>query len=470
LSAKNSNLIFFTEKYAAAGSFGGGSLRPLLRRGFGFYLPLAIAVWFGFDAATAVAQRAGAVVSTVPAETIYPPVDSPFPNIARLGHIPDWSVLESYQKTITREEFTYLLNHCYARKVSDYTGLIEIQHDRVLILKQSNYPRAGWFVLQFKPGLFRPPGGPRYWRPALEQDDLPENSTKPLAGIRIVLDPGHIGGIWHTWDDRNFKIGRDAMAVQEGRMTLKVARILERDLTILGAEVYLTRSELEPVTPLRVTDFQGEARSYLVRKHKVPSSGLIASTAKKMFAISSEIRTRAELVNDSMRPDLALCLHFNASPWSNPRRPSFKSANHLHVMINGCYSHYEISEDDTRLEMLLRILRRTYYEELKLADVLADTMADETGLPAFHYNGISGKSVDDNEYVWARNLLANRIFSCPVIYFEPYCMNQRDVYARIQAGEYEGFRKFNGVYRKNIYQEYADGVTSGLVRYYRRER
>ncbi len=59
---------------------------------------------------------------------------------------------------------------------------------------------------------------------------------------------------------------------------------------------------------------------------------------------------------------------------------------------------------------------------------------------------------------------------CPVVFFEPYCMNHKDIHARIQAGEYEGLREFKGSYLKNIYQEYADGITAGLVRYYRKTR
>ena len=49
-------------------------------------------------------------------------------------------------------------------------------------------------------------------------------------------------------------------------------------------------------------------------------------------------------------------------------------------------------------------------------------------------------------------------------------MNHRETHLRVQEGPYEGLREINGIYRKNIYQEYADGVTSGLVRYYRKKR
>lgn len=393
----------------------------------------------------------------------------PFPNIARLGSTPDWSRLDPYQYTITREEFVYLLNHCYARSPEEAAATIHIQPDRALILKQSNFREKGWYDLRFRTDSRISRDGPRYWRSPVELDDLPTNSTKPLKGIRIAIDPGHIGGKWVTWDDRHFKIGADTLEVKEGEMTLIVAKILQRDLGILGAEVFLTRDSNNPTTSERVETLQEEAKAYITRRGQIPSSGLVASTAKAMFAISAEIRSRGEIINDSIRPDLALCLHFDASPWPSGR-PTLRSPNHLHLLVNGCYLGSEIAEDDTRFEMVFRILQRVYHEELAMADIVSRTMADETRLPSFSYDGKSGKSVNENEFVWARNLLANRVFFCPVLFFEPFCMNHRETHARVQEGPYEGLREINGIYRKNIYQEYADGITSGLVRYFREKR
>ncbi len=394
---------------------------------------------------------------------------SPTPYIARLGEAPDWTQLDPLQETISREEFVYLLRHCYAHAPEDYTDTILIQPDRALILKQSNFPDAGWYELRFKNSNHLSSTPAKFWRTPVEMPDLPVNSSKPLEGIRIAVDPGHIGGKWVTWDDRHFKVGRDTLSVNEGEMTLKVAKILERDLTLLGAEVMLTRTSTNPVTSERIETLQDEAVEYLKQRKIVPSSGLIASTAKKMFAISSEIRSRGDLVNDTLQPDLALCLHFNASP-ATSRRPSFRSPNHLHLLINGCYSKGEIAEDDTRFEMIMRILQRVYYEELDLSDEISRTMKKETRLPSFHYDGTNGMAVNDNDLVWARNLLANRVFFCPVVFFEPYCMNHREIHGRVQEGEYAGLREINGIYRKNIYQEYADGITAGLVNYYRKVR
>jgi hypothetical protein len=78
--------------------------------------------------------------------------------------------------------------------------------------------------------------------------------------------------------------------------------------------------------------------------------------------------------------------------------------------------------------------------------------------------------VGSTGYVYARNLLATRLYRCPVVYCEPYVMNSREGFDRIQAGEYEGTRTFNGMERKNIYREYSDSVVDGLIEYYRKAR
>jgi hypothetical protein len=49
-------------------------------------------------------------------------------------------------------------------------------------------------------------------------------------------------------------------------------------------------------------------------------------------------------------------------------------------------------------------------------------------------------------------------------------MNNRDVFERIQAGDYDGMRDVNGAERKSIFREYADSVTDGLAKYYREAR
>jgi hypothetical protein len=116
-------------------------------------------------------------------------------------------------------------------------------------------------------------------------------------------------------------------------------------------------------------------------------------------------------------------------------------------------------------------LSRACDEELPLADTIAGAMARETHLPAYEYpTANTVTKVGSTGYVYARNLLATRLYRCPVVYCEPYVMNSRDAFARIQAGDYEGLRNVNGIERKSIFREYAESVVAGLGEYYSKAR
>jgi hypothetical protein len=172
-----------------------------------------------------------------------------------------------------------------------------------------------------------------------------------------------------------------------------------------------------------------------------------------------------------LHPDLVLCLHFNAEGWGDPNNPTLIDQNHLHLLVNGSYLKEELELDDERFEMVRRLLSRAYDEELPLADTIAGVMAKETQLPAYEYpTANTVTKVGASGYVYARNLLATRLYRCPVVYCEPYVMNSRDGFARIQAGDYDGTRNINGVERKSIFREYADSVVEGLTEYYRKAK
>ena len=337
-----------------------------------------------------------------------------------------------------------------------------------------------FFTLRFAGGTEERKLAPRLWRPAKSLPSAERN--KPLSGLRIALDPGHLGGSWAKMEERWFQVG-DSKPVQEGDLTLSVARLLATRLRDLGAKVSFVRSTDEPTTGKRPDDFRELARKILIRNGvPQPRADVLDSTdpekektigwqSEILFYRYSEIRRRAALVNFKQHPDLVLCLHFNAEGWGDPTSPMLTDANHLHLLVNGSYLGEELEFDDQRFEMIRRLLSRAYDEELPLADTIAVAMARETGLPPYAYPTTNSTTkVGTSGYVYARNLLATRLYRCPVVYCEPYVMNSKDVFARIQAGDYEGTRNINGVERKSIFREYADSVADGLIEYYSKAR
>ena len=290
------------------------------------------------------------------------------------------------------------------------------------------------------------PPGTRYWRPLAELG--PTTSEHPLAGLRIALDPGHLGGIWGKMEGRSFSFNGDP-PVQEGDLALRVAQLLKPRLESLGAQVSFVRSEAGPVTGERFEDVHPAGR------------------ADVDAFLNREIRARAVRVNEVLQPDLVLCLHLDAVAWPDPQKPALVAQpQHFHIMVNGSYEPAEIANAGQRLEMLERIASGAGDEELKVALAMAERAAPIFGQPPSGYSAPVGIALGGNGYVWGRNVLADRLYRCPVVFLEPYVANSVEGYPRIQAGEYAGTRVFNGVARKNIFAEYGDAVVAGLVQYY----
>lgn len=396
--------------------------------------------------------------------------------LSPLAKPPDWSRLEIFQQTITREEFTKLLDEVYA-PAGAWKSTIKINDNEALIAEDDAWSKM--FTLRFANGNAKP--APHYWHSV---SSLPRASEeKPLSGLKIALDPGHLGGKWAKMEERWFVIG-NSKPVAEGDMTLLTARILAKKLRALGATVCFVRSTAAPTTDVRPRQLRKAALQELKRQqlhfirenYNDPADPIrrnsIQWESELLFYRISEIHQRGKLVNGTLRPDLTLCLHYNAEAWGDEKNPTLTDKNHLHLLINGSYPESELALDDVRFEMLLKLLTRSYPEELAISKAVAASMASETGLPPYGYLPpfTSAHPVPNEPYLWMRNLLADRLYRNPTIYIEPYVMNSKLVFDRVQAGDYEGEREIDGSMRKSIYREYADAVADGLAAYFREAR
>jgi hypothetical protein len=409
-------------------------------------------------------------------------IASPWATAQRLSALapaPNWPDLDAFQDTITRAEFVQLLDTVYAPGDAA-RGVITVGDDAAIV-RSTLHPAAEWQL------HFAPEGGaekipPRYWRPASTLDPAPID--RPLAGVKIALDPGHLGGEWAKMEERWFQVGL-SQPVAEGEMTLRVANLLAPQLRALGAEVSFVRDHLGPTTPERPATLAAAARAELAlqgianpratydpSKPVDPERGqTVQWESELLFYRISEIRHRAQIVNGQLKPDLVLCLHFNAEGWGgDPLNPDLVPRNHFHVLVNGCYAADELRFDDQRHDLLLKLLNRSYAEEVAISERVAASVATAANLPPYEYTTPNARRTGASPYVWARNLLANRLYQAPVVFLEPYVMNSEEIWARVQAGEYEGERLVAGAMRKNLYREYADAVAAGLADYYRAAR
>ncbi len=384
-------------------------------------------------------------------------------HLSPLGVAPRWQQLEDYQQTITKEQFLHDLTS-YFTVSNEWQRYIKVGDTYADVSMMANNPEAIFRLYFAVAGEQKK--SVKSWRRPSELEKV--NEAQPLAGLHIAIDAGHLGGEWAQMEERWYKIG-DGKPVTEGDMTLYVARILQPLLQAQGAQVTLVRATTEPLTKQRPNTLLEQAKLTV----PAPQTAFqLNKAAESLFYRTAEIRARADLVNQIIHPDVVLCLHFNAVAWGDPAQPSLVDENHFHILLNGAYTDEEVGFDDQRFTMIEKILQGTIHEEAALGATMADVFAEETQLPPYPYedNSTRARNVNQHPYLWARNLLANRLYHCPVIFFEPYVMNSHEVYERVQAGDYQGLPVVAGKPRKSIYREYADAVVDGMVKYYREKR
>ena len=277
-------------------------------------------------------------------------------------------------------------------------------------------------------------------------------------------------------EERYFVRGNDR-PVQEAVLNLTTARLLKPRLETNGFTVAFTKEKFEPVTKKRPEDFLLVAQEQAAQMRRFDGfpplereAALADATRRyqeRMFYRVAEIGARAQRINRDIHPDLTLCIHFNAVDWND--RYDLVDSEHLVIFVGGNYLSEELADDEQKFGLMSKLLERSHKTELAAAEAIADALARATKLPPLEYgNGNGAVRVGTNRYVYARNLAANRWFNGPVVYLEPYYMNNRVTYQRIQFGDYDGEREIEGKRYRSIFREYADAVAEGLVQFTRR--
>ena len=353
--------------------------------------------------------------------------------LTAMGAAAKWEDLSPYQEKLSRSQFVERLQERYAAW-GQWLPWIEVETNSALIRLGENPKGDIFYRLRFAPENTKTPAQIETNCPLPKQT---ASSSHPLKGLRIALEAGHVGDKYAKLESREFQLGADA-PVREGDLTLQVVRLTAAKLRALGADVFLVRDSSEPLTQARGKD----------------------------FAIQ-EIRARAEKVNNNIKPDFLLSVHFDALPWENPAHPELMDGpSKAHLIVSGAYSSAELSTEEARILMLEKLLSGDGEKERLLAQTLGAVVKKNTGLPAARYTSNNALPIPDHPYVWARNLMVTRLYRCPAVLCELYLMNRPLDYARIQAGRYEGTRLFRGKPYINIFEEYAQTLTDAILAHY----
>lgn len=151
----------------------------------------------------------------------------------------------------------------------------------------------------------------------------------PRRPLRVVLDPGHLGGEWSRFEGRHLALAD--VVVREGDLTLRTARELEPMLVAKGFEVRLTRHDAAPQgqrTPERQRHALEATRralendpAYLAvegtlgRDDKRRLDTAFALQVLRKLATFDDLRARVLAFRD-LPPDAMVSIHYNAGPWA----------------------------------------------------------------------------------------------------------------------------------------------------------
>src|ERR1700758_477636 len=163
-------------------------------------------------------------------------------------------------------------------------------------------------------------------------------AEKPLTGIKICIDPGHIAGNMnmarieqkyiHFTKEIYTDLKTDSVDIAEGALTFQTASILKKMLEEKGATVALTRQN-------NCTTFGVTYEDWLKKNKKKTLDSLFSlekitaprhrqllhmnsSTFFVEFFKDYELQHRAQVIN-SLHPDLTVIIHYNVNeknvPW-----------------------------------------------------------------------------------------------------------------------------------------------------------
>ncbi len=371
-----------------------------------------------------------------------------------------WDHLKKYDDTLTLKDFKKLVK-IYSPDGSLYAYL-KITPHTIDIYSESTKTKPPLFRLL----LAQKHDSKKKFPPPFKDFKKQATFQKPLQGLRILIDPGHIGGSYAEMEQRILR-REDGATIQEGDLNLKTALLLQKQLTHYGAKVYLTKNKLSPITQKKPQDFLKQAKTSKesTENTSIPQEILIEKNMNRLFYRESEIRARAEIVR-RIKPDLTLCIHYNATP-ASPENP-WTHDNRLVIFVHGSYEPSELTNEEQLFRLFSKLLENSSPTEIAIAEKIATSMEKTTGLPAVEYVPSSQYiKVGENPCLYARNLAANRLYPGPVIYLEPYYQNNPLVFERLIAGNYKGIRKIQGQEYRSIFKDYADGVTEGLLNFFK---
>jgi len=315
------------------------------------------------------------------------------------------------------------------------------------------------------------------------------NIAEPLQGLKIVLDPGHMGTDF--WDEATGKyVKLEDKKVSEGDLNLWTAYLVANELEDLGAMVTITRTEAGPVTKSNLQNFNAtpfinqyfydsldnwmekylaldEAEIKETIKEKPEVKKAYTSDQQEQFFIEGEDLEAREKIIEALQPDITLDIHYDAEDSTKLQ----DSNDAMETFVPGGLLETESGSRLMRAYAMNQLLSvRRFNESVNLASELVHAMSLSEGVSLESVNGYyNAEMIKGKDGVYARNLyISARNITSLMIYVE--CLHYDHVKEFNQLTELTESGIYRGIhfqYPKRI-NAVAQGVKNGLLNYFKR--
>ncbi len=291
---------------------------------------------------------------------------------------------------------------------------------------------------------------------------------KPLAGLRVAIDPGHSAGSMKEAKREGKYISLvspdgEKIEFYESRLNLATALALREMLERDGATVMLTREKNGQVYPVPFdrwvrTSFRAAVHEKLRDKYITPASAarLLHRAGDrqrlKFFNSEYEMPYRARLIN-AFRPHVTVLAHYDASGGDEPYRTKYlrikdilsrngggegllndvrwviestseTRRNFSWVFVPGCFLRGELETLESRIELLRLVLSDDLDESIRYSKFVVDNFSSYLDLQATNdrYPGANRAGMC-RRGVYARNFRMTRLVRGALCLGEPLQQN-----------------------------------------------
>ncbi len=364
--------------------------------------------------------------------------------------------------------------------------------------------------------------GEQHWNPAdfksLQAVPQPfiytPSASQPLRGLRVALDPGHVGGLMDYAQFLEEKFVRilpnetngltEEIGFCEGNLALGTALVLAERLRSAGAEVLLTR-QIEGLNAFDMTFDQWLDREVLRHEKWLAEHGQLvdppapdvwklrcaganyvrdfhieekdaafwrnkASLAQihRIAFLKAEFVERARKIN-AFKPHLTFIIHYNVGANNETAANGYRKAvqdNYSMAFIPGSFMAGELKEPIDRLSFAAKLLSDDLQQSQRLCAAVLRAHEQKLGVPPIvwddrlpYLKNASLRTADVG--VFARNLQLTRLINGTLCFGESLLQDNIQEAKRLNAKDFTPTGMTTPV--PNRVRDVADAYYQGLI-------